>query len=905
MAGYDSPEFKAALAQQAQQDPGLFDQLARANQTGGGNAMDLMGTSLTTPSNYNLGTNATGFTGFYNPHGGSSFIGIRDDGTKQMIDKEMAMRLGYVPSNRTTLDQYGNVTGTTSGAQQVQDRIGAGLLGAAPPPPVQAPAQTQEGLFNSPEFAAGLANNPDFGQALVDQGLIYGGADDAWTGLQEYQDTFRANRKSGGPTSLPEYTDKLGTLVGANQITEKMASFQDGGGSNEDIKTFFNGINILHNNNPEDFAKWEQQNPEMAVRWHAQAAHRGGTSGSQDEHNSRAQQIAYDLSQQAGYGEDGRQDGKEFAFDYDTFRDINNKDGMGDFWKIGQANTTSESAFGDFLNNPIVNLAASAAAPFTGGLSVVALQGAKLANGQELSPEMVISTVMAVGGVPASQYLQTAGGLSAATANALVQSAGEAIQGGDLKDIALAGGTSFLATKGTEAFQDFRDGNPNLPGNTRAVDDNPFNPGQSLDDQLDMEAYFRQNNIADISQYPNLLEETVTTAPDLSGMMTATRAGQGIANTVMSAANAIQRSQGGADSDTISSFTQQHNAPFENPKVNITSGESFESQFPDGTLDSLAYTPPPQTPELPGFEDVAIEMPEYVNTLDVQYGVDVHLLPEDVQTQLLTDYANSGGTSSSAASTAAAGDAIANLGGVEAVRAMQAGEIQNATNGSSDPFGDSTADISGDGGTGLPSSSTAGGTDGFGSTDGTLAGGGTTGTGGSTASGGTSSTTTSGGSTGGLAAEGGIVGGDGAAGTIDGSTGGGSVASDGGSTTSTGFNTTGSGYTGSTGGGSTGSVGDGLSGDGLFGGGVIAGSVIGTDGSNLADGLGVGDGTGTGTGDGDQAGSGSGGEEGLPSRNTAAILTKGEADEMFDYTKLTPSARALLGPYIDHMVGLS
>ena len=77
--------------------------------------LDLLGTSLTTPHSENQ-TGLPGYTGYVNPHGGSSFIGIKDDGTRDFITKEQAAMLGYVPSPLQTGDFYGGASGTISGA---------------------------------------------------------------------------------------------------------------------------------------------------------------------------------------------------------------------------------------------------------------------------------------------------------------------------------------------------------------------------------------------------------------------------------------------------------------------------------------------------------------------------------------------------------------------------------------------------------------------------------------------------------------------------------------------------------------------------------------------------------------------------------------------------------------------
>lgn len=72
----------------------------------GFNKMGDLNSSLSTP----YGDDVTGFGGefvsYINPHGGSGFIGVREDGTKSPITRDQAIAMGFIPADRQMGDFY-------------------------------------------------------------------------------------------------------------------------------------------------------------------------------------------------------------------------------------------------------------------------------------------------------------------------------------------------------------------------------------------------------------------------------------------------------------------------------------------------------------------------------------------------------------------------------------------------------------------------------------------------------------------------------------------------------------------------------------------------------------------------------------------------------------------------------
>jgi hypothetical protein len=197
-----------------------------------------------------------------------------------------------------------------------------------------------------------------------------------------------------------------------DQAVLSTRGLKQGESSIEDINAWWDDTHRLFRNDQEGFQKWTQENPEMAIRWHARAANDNvNTDWDSKKHHQMAQALSLGKAMEMGYGEDMKKDGKMLAFDYDTFKDVNNEWGAGDFWKIGTPQTL-DKGFGAFIDNLDLKDVAMMAAPFVLGPMV----GPALASM----------------------------GLSAPAQAALTPAIMSGLQGGDLTDIVKSGGQGWL-----------------------------------------------------------------------------------------------------------------------------------------------------------------------------------------------------------------------------------------------------------------------------------------------------------------------------------------------------------------------------------------------------------------------------------------------------------------------------
>lgn len=258
--------------------------------------------------------------------------------------------------------------------------------------------------------AAGLLSTGDMRKAAVaaiqqnpelmwqDPRWIQGlSPDQQWAAFQQYNEGFQTDRDTWGPRGK-----NFGTVDFAQNITDMVtANHDDPNRSNTDllggdwINDFVWGVHTLFANDPEGFLEWEKNNPEMAVRWHAQMGERfGGESNTSKwgvdkfNHNERARAIAYQLSQDRGWGEDGKNNGQIIAPNYKTLDDVSNKSGSSDFWKIGTPQSITDGLFNYIEDNPweaAGTIAAIAAAPYVsnlvGGGALGAMAGGATASG--------------------------------------------------------------------------------------------------------------------------------------------------------------------------------------------------------------------------------------------------------------------------------------------------------------------------------------------------------------------------------------------------------------------------------------------------------------------------------------------------------------------------------------------
>jgi hypothetical protein len=170
---------------------------------------------------------------------------------------------------------------------------------------------------------------------------------------------------------------------------ERTAALAPGVSTEADITKWWSDQNALRVNDPAAFKAWEESNPEMAIRWNAWAGNEGqeykeGDTFSRKAAQDRAAELAYGVSQDLGYGEDGKMDGRSVAYNFSQFEDVQRNWGKGDFWKLGTPQTASNNGlFSTIINNPIADIAAVAFAPVTAGWSVAALEAVRVASGNK------------------------------------------------------------------------------------------------------------------------------------------------------------------------------------------------------------------------------------------------------------------------------------------------------------------------------------------------------------------------------------------------------------------------------------------------------------------------------------------------------------------------------------------
>ena len=205
---------------------------------------------------------------------------------------------------------------------------------------------------------------------------------------------------------------------GYNRLQEATAALEaqrgTAGGDFQPVQDWYKVGRQVFDNRPEEFQQWAQENPEMAIRFHAVAANQseGSQTLTPKQHQDMANAIGLAHGMSLGLGEDMKRDGKMLATDYKTFKDVNSEWGQGDFWKIGTMQTL-DKGFGAFVDNLDLKDVAMMAAPFIAGPAIAPLIA----------------------------------GLSPAAGAAITSGLLEGIQGGDLKDILLGGGSAYIGAK--------------------------------------------------------------------------------------------------------------------------------------------------------------------------------------------------------------------------------------------------------------------------------------------------------------------------------------------------------------------------------------------------------------------------------------------------------------------------
>ena len=256
----------------------------------------------------------------------------------------------------------------------VEGMLTGTLNSAQPVTPGQDVAPIGTG-YNSPEFGAALEANPEF-QALFKPEYVSGvgntalydhpdfvlddtvytqedllgmSNEEAFNLMNTHGEYFHANKDGGDMDSIMQQGRSMSTPAFLQKITDHVSDTKSG------VQPFLNAARGLQYHNPAAFEEWELANPEMALRYHARAAAGNGQVGGIEgyDHAGRAQALSYGISQQLGYGEDGKQDGKAIAYNFDTFNDVNSENGDGDFWKLGTAQTFTNDLSDYIEDNPL------------------------------------------------------------------------------------------------------------------------------------------------------------------------------------------------------------------------------------------------------------------------------------------------------------------------------------------------------------------------------------------------------------------------------------------------------------------------------------------------------------------------------------------------------------------------
>jgi hypothetical protein len=342
-------------------------------------------------------------------------------------------RTNYALSN-SRLNPNANLGGVIT-PQQIADMRARGTLGGQQPPaapgidPDWAKNLTDDqrkffGMIGASSAAYARAN-PNASREEVKQGVtnqFYSGMMDKYYKGELTQDQ---QQRVLGQTNNPNLSAGQRAQLSTVQSQDALMNTK-GSGNKKEFRaardTWINDIKQMETQDPNSFAQWADNNPEWATRYYGSMA-TGRYGGNKKDYAKKADAAAYRQGIDAGYGKDGKRDGKAFASGYGkSWGDINNENGPGDFFKIGTP-SKMKGGFNDFVEDNPWKVAGAIAA------TVVAPQATSFLIAQGMNPVL---------------------------AGALVQAGSTAVQGGDIKDVALSGATGafgeFVKTPG--AFGD-------------------------------------------------------------------------------------------------------------------------------------------------------------------------------------------------------------------------------------------------------------------------------------------------------------------------------------------------------------------------------------------------------------------------------------------------------------------
>ena len=223
----------------------------------------------------------------------------------------------------------------------------------------------------TPQARAILAKSQQYNYAgahgTLEAGYKYDGSyDDAMNLIHTNSDQFH-----NGDRNSEEFKNSTDVLSSRSFVDTYLADI----GSEGDTNTgdFFDLIHNMYVHNPEGYAKWAAETPEMAIRFHAMAA--TDSFAAQDEgsfdHQGRADLIGHGLRIAAGWGNESKRDGSVWATNYggDISKDVNNPNSGGDFWKIGTPQKVTDGIRNYVVDNPVETIAVIGAIAFAGPLA--------------------------------------------------------------------------------------------------------------------------------------------------------------------------------------------------------------------------------------------------------------------------------------------------------------------------------------------------------------------------------------------------------------------------------------------------------------------------------------------------------------------------------------------------------
>ena len=340
---------------------------------------------------------------------------------------------------------------------------------------------------------------------------------DAW---KQHQAAWnRGERNRGG------VEDMFATPEFANLLTERVQPGNEGLG----VEDWFWGIHSLFHKNPEGFQQWSQANPEMALRFHAQAGtgRYGDVSGgkgwgdfdwNKDKHRDYANALAYQKSQELGYGVDGKKDGRVVVGDYKTTDDVSSEGGWGDFWNLGTEQKLTDGLWNFIEENPVetaLSVASLIAAPYAasalgsvaGGAMTGAVSGGALGNATgsgALKGALTGGLVGGAGGAlsdlsnAALSYADPAGAARLASEMGAPVAAADAARSGIMSSLLnLPGSVQDYNEQGMDAYEAQIDANGQTQRHNELVAEHgsrPTNEDQSTWDR----PYIGQTPVADI-----------------------------------------------------------------------------------------------------------------------------------------------------------------------------------------------------------------------------------------------------------------------------------------------------------------------------------------------------------------------------------------------------------------------